>query len=130
MREVGREVDLVVCFGEEDGFDDDEIMPVNLGVCDTLLFLFFLLLLLLLFLVFHPFGALLGAVENVEFVLNVALKVGETLLLCCGGVDAFGAEEDGVLVDESGEELVETVLRAQEVELEVSGFSLGERSHE
>lgn len=126
----GREVDLVVCFGEEDGFDDDEVMPVDLGVCDTLLLFFLLLLLLLLFLEFDPFGALLGAVEDVEFVLDIVLEVGETLLLCCGGVDSFGAEEDGVLVDESGEELVETVLRAQEVELEVPGFSLRERGHE
>lgn len=87
------EVGLIVGFGEEDCFDNDEIVPVDLCIFDcfsrrsklvyiryihkcrfTVFFLgsFFLLVLLLL-LESDPFGSLLRPSEDVESVLGVGL---------------------------------------------------------
>ncbi len=105
-------------------------MPVDLGVFELFLFDRFFLLRFLLFLELHPFCALLGAAEDVEAVRGVGFELRDSCFLGLGAGGAGGEEEGGVLVYEALEELVETVLRAEEVELIVPRFSLHEGRHE
>ena len=65
---------MVICLVEEDGLDNDKVMPVDLSVFKSLLFLLFFLLLFLLFLEFDPFGSLLGAAEKVESISDVVFE--------------------------------------------------------
>lgn len=72
---------MIIGIVENNSLDDNEVMPVDLGVGQALFLLIFLLLLLGLFLVLGPLGPLAGPREYVELVVDVALQVGDTLLL-------------------------------------------------
>ena len=104
-------------------------MPVNLCILDALLLLLLFLLLLLLFLIFHPLGPFLRAFQHIVLVPYILLEFGNSFLLVSGVVNSLLAEQNCVLIDQSREKLVETVLRPEEVKLEVSGFSLRQSSH-
>lgn len=90
---------LVVCFGEENGFDDDKVMPVDLRIGYAFLFLLLFFLEFLLLLEFHPLGALLGSIEDMVFVPHVVFELLDSLLLRCKLIKALGAQKDGVLID-------------------------------
>ncbi len=98
------------------------------------LLLFLLFLLLLLLLILSPLGALPRAREHVELVAHVALELLNALALSAAaavaGVAGAEAQQLAVLVDEAVEELVQAVIRAQEVELEVARLALRQRRQE
>ena len=64
------------------------------------------------------------AVYDIKFELLNACS------LCLFAGRAGSLEEGGVLVHEAAEELIETMLRAEKVELVISSFFLGKGRHE